>query len=312
MAIHRSPKSESSDTSKSGTESVPKTSTEANRVNKRPALEMDIEEDNANIVEPTPTLSDIMNELRRNEVARKIESLGIREDIAVLRNEVTEQISEVKTSLEEMSSKVNGLTIKVNGIDNKVKDLETSVNDIAETANENKKLIGALRQDKLEKFMEIDGIKDNVFNATNDYKQLALEIITSFGISINPSEIEHAFKKEINLKRKVNDSDKKMILTVIFANINSKIRVLKAKRALTDKSTIYFNAALTYDNRNLIHKTKTIVEGKLKVYFSRGCVRVQKKDKSEILVDEESKLAQVQNYYAQIKQQQQQQHQQQQ
>ncbi|KAL7015617.1 hypothetical protein ACKWTF_016551 [Chironomus riparius] len=242
---------------------------------------------------PQLSLKDILNEIRLNEAARKGESSGIRNDIAALRGEVSQQINGLKCSLDTMTTKVNDLKIKVDVTD-------ARIDAVSKIVSENRKMIGSYKQDKIEKFMEIDGIKDSLISNTNDCKKLAIEIIESFGIGIVNEEIEYAFKKEVNLKKKINGSNSKKILTVIFSNINSKIRVMKAKRDLKNENAIYFNSALTFDNRNLIYKAKTIVKGKLKVYFSRGCVRVQKKDESEIIVDDESKLSDVQNYFDQI------------
>jgi len=296
MPLKHSPKNMEIDgTPTSRDDPVMKRKPESHRHSKRLALEMD--EDDNSCEESILTLNDIMKEIKSNEAARRAESNGIRDDIALLRGEVNQQISGLKSSLESMTTKVNDLSTKVDGIDARV-DIVTNL------ANENRKMMNGYKQDRLERFMEIDGIRNDKINNASDLKELAIEIVESFGININANEIEHAFKKEINLKKKVNGADKKTILTVIFANINSKIRIMKAKRALTDKSSIYFNMALTVGNRNLIHKAKEIVEGKLKVYFSRGCVRVLKKDKHEILVDDEAKLNEVQNYYDQIKTQQ--------
>jgi len=254
---------------------VMKRKPESHRHNKRLALEMN--EDDISSGESILTLNDIMKEIRSNEAARKSESNGIRDDIALLRGEVNQQISGLRSSLDSMTTKVEDLSTKVDGID-------ARVDIVANIANENRKMINEYKQDKLERFMEIDGISIDKIKNASDLKKLAMETVESFGININSNEIEHAFKKEINLKKKVNGTSKKFILTVIFANINSKINVMKAKRALKNETSIYFNSALTFSNRNLIHKAKEIVEGKLKVYFSRGCVRVQKKDKSEILL----------------------------
>ncbi|KAL7033570.1 hypothetical protein ACKWTF_007643 [Chironomus riparius] len=105
------------------------------------------------------------------------------------------------------------------------------------------------------------------------------------------------------LKKKMNGSDKKKILTVIFSSISSKIRVMKAKRDINTESSIYFNQAITAANRNLIYKAKSIVGKELKVFFARGYVRVQKKDENEteIIVDDLSKLDDVQEYFDEFK-----------
>ncbi|KAL7031751.1 hypothetical protein ACKWTF_007120 [Chironomus riparius] len=236
------------------------------------------------------SLQDIMNELKAN----KVETLGIRSDIAVLRGDVTEQINGIKSSLSAVTTKVSDLSSEVKGLD-------ARIDTVAKIASDNRKLIGSYKQDKLEKRMEIEGVKNNVIDETNDFKKLAIDIMESFGINIDQKEIEHAFKKEIKLKKNVNGNFMKKIIVVIFANIGTKIRVMKAKRDIKTESSIYFNQSLTVINRSLIFKAKTIVGKKLKVYFARGCVRVQKKDESEITVDDESKLEEVQLYFDQIK-----------
>ncbi|KAL7045882.1 hypothetical protein ACKWTF_002383 [Chironomus riparius] len=238
----------------------------------------------------------LMAELKSNEAARRAESIEIRNDIATLREDVMLHITGLKGSLDTVTTKVSELSTEV-------KEMDVKIVEVAKIANENRKLIGSYKQDKLEKFMEIDGIKSSVIDKTNDCKKLAIEIIESFGISIDTAEIEHAFKKEFVLKKKMNGSDKKKILTVIFSSISSKIRVMKAKRDINTESSIYFNQAITAANRNLIYKAKSIVGKELKVFFARGYVRVQKKDENEteIIVDDLSKLEDVQEYFDEFK-----------
>ena len=240
------------------------------------------------------SLHDIMHEIRSGEAARKKEANAIRDDIATMREDVTSQIRNMQNSVELVTKKVEDLSTKVTEIDGRV-------DDVAKMAWENKKMICLYKQDKLEKVMEIDGINEQVFKNEKDCKKIVMEVMKLHEIEISPSEIEHAYTKEINMKRKINGSNKKKLLTVVFTNLNAKIRIMKAKRDSKKDTNIYFNQALTYMNRNLIYKAKSIVGKQLKVYFARGCVRVQKKDESEIMVDDESKLKDVQEYVDQIK-----------
>lgn len=282
MPINHSPK----DTEKTNNTNLLDTPTPNNgvRLNKRTALDMAYNEASA---DGNPmTLNDIMNELKANEAARKL-------DILVFRGEVSQQISGLQKSLEAMTNKVDDISVKVEG-------LETRTEIISTTANENRKMINQLKQDKLDKFMEIVGINKNIIDKDTDCKEMAIGIIKSFGINIDATEIEHAFKKEINSQKMEPGQDKRKILTVIFTNVSSKIRVMKTKRDIKSESNVYFNQALTLYNRNLIYKSKQIVGKKLKVYFARGCVRVLKNDKTEIAVDDESKLVNVQKYFDQI------------
>lgn len=260
---------------------------------KKTALLIDGDDNN----ETGISLHDIMREIKSSEAAREKEANAIRNDIATLRSDVTSQINNIQNSVELVTKKVEDLS-------NKVTEVDARVDVVAKIASENRKMVSSYKQDKLEKFMEIDGVKNEIFNTSIDCKNLAIDIMKSFNISVHSDEIEHAFKKEIKLKKQIDGSDKKNILMVIFKSLNSKIRVMKAKRDLKTESSIYFNQALTASNRNLIFKAKNIVGKKLKVYFARGCVRVQKKDKSEITVDDETKLYDVQEYFDQIKNQQ--------
>lgn len=267
----------------------PTTST-GQRCSKRTALDMTYEEKSTD--DNPLTLSDLMNQLKSNEAAIKLVTHEIRNDISILRGEMTQQINGLKMSFDEMSSNVDDISMQVEG-------LEKRFDVVSTTANENRKMINSFQQDKLEKKMEIDGIKDSVINSTDDFKKLALDTIESFGIAVSPNDIEYAYKKEITLKKKINNSDKKLLIVVIFTNVSTKIRVMKAKRDQKTECSIYFNTALTVVNRNLIYKAKQIVKGKLKVYFARGCVRVLKKDKNEIMVQEEAHLNLVQQYFDQ-------------
>lgn len=269
---------------------------ELDMTNSNKNMKMDDGEVDDGEVSTQQLLIKIMNEIKANEISRKSESIGIRDEIVALRIDVNQQISGIKSSLDFMTSKVDGLSSKVESI-------ETRTDKIEKKANESSKMINKFNQDRLEKFMEIDGIRDDIIGNANDFKQLAIDTIQSFNITIKPEEIEHAFKKEVTLKKKVNGSDQKKILTVIFSSVNTKIRVMKAKRDQKEGTRIYFNSALTFNNRNLIQEAKKIVNGKLKVYFARGCVRVQKKDKTEIAVDDDSKLGAVESYFNQINQQ---------
>jgi hypothetical protein len=146
--------------------------------------------------------------------------------------------------------------------------------------------------------MEISGIDINKLEATKGYKNLknlAVEIIASYGIEIESNDFDKAYKRMFETT-KGDKTTKKCVLTVSFKDLEKKLEVLEAKKTKPNLANIFFGAALTPQNRYFMARAKAIASKKIKVYFGRGSVRAVKKDNVELVIDEDKKLEELKYY----------------
>lgn len=145
--------------------------------------------------------------------------------------------------------------------------------------------------------MEISGINHEIIEKSKNIQELALKTFESQGIMIEASDIARVSKRIFNIKQKNDSEYKKGILNVVFKSFEKKIEVMKQKRQTQKKDDkIFFQIALTPYNRHFMLQAKDITRGKLKVYFGKGCVRVVKHDKTEIIIDDPGKLEDLKSY----------------
>jgi hypothetical protein len=240
------------------------------------------------------SLKDVIDKISEATKVHSEEFSALRSDIAILRQEVNSQIELMQRKVEDVENSIESIKTRIDGVDSKI-------DEIAETSSLHGKEINRLMQEKLECNMEIAGLKPEIIEGTEDVEDLAIKTISSQGIAIDKNDIARVSKRVFHVIGKNQNQNKKGIINVVFKDFNKKVQVMKQKRLVHDKDkSIYFNTALTPFNRHFMSQAKEITEGKLKVYFGRGCVRVVKKDKSEIMIDETSKLDDLKEYMQSI------------
>jgi hypothetical protein len=88
---------------------------------------------------------------------------------------------------------------------------------------------------------------------------------------------------------------------VTFNSKSAKIRVMKEKFKVKVNNDIFFGTSLTPQNRYLLRKAKFIAKNKkLKTVFYDGLVRVKMSDDSEMTIDNENCLKELEKLVAQM------------
>jgi hypothetical protein len=198
---------------------------------------------------------------------------------------------------EELTNEIRYLNEKIVAIESNVSRIDKKVDAVTLLAEQNRKLINNLCQDKIDKCMEIDGIQRAVIEECQDLKKLALDTIASFKIEIAEVDINRVSKKIINYKDKDGNSNTKSILMVHFNEFDKKLKVMKEKRAVKENRKIYFNASLTATNRTLMKKAKNLISNKnLKIFFKNGKVHIEKRNKELMAIENDDDMLNLEQY----------------
>ncbi|KAL7035524.1 hypothetical protein ACKWTF_008424 [Chironomus riparius] len=269
------------------------------RINKRTAEKKDESSDeelqnkpkNQKFDEDTsqPSLKDILNQLKSSEAAIKSE---IRNDIEVLRKDVTYQIGELKGSLDAVKTEVSDLSVKVNG-------LETRIDEVTSIANENSKLIGSynniqferntkainyLKQKELQNKIDIVGAKWPETMEGKNIKEEVKKLMRKYNVDMDVSLIKAAYI------RKVNSLNIK-VMVVEFLDFETKIRILKEKRQSKIRDGIFFDNSLTPLNGKLMSSSRKIAKEKnFKTYLNNNKICIKKSNVEVKWIESESDL----------------------
>lgn len=253
-------------------------------------------------VEREVSMQDVMNvlmelkqnqsELNRKQLEQSAQTSEIASGIHQITNSqavLINQIDGIENKLGEVKQNVVSLDARVNHIDERMAKVEND-------SLKNSKLINSLMQNKLERGMEMTGIKQELFKTHKDMKQLAKMIIESFKIDINEGDIESAYSRSVMAT--VNGKQASVnIIIVTFRSLAIKIRIMSEKMKTSNSHGIYFNIALTPMNRFLMRNAKRITKTlKLKCFFAGGKIKVVKLDKTILAVETEDDLKAVEDY----------------
>ncbi|KAL7019966.1 hypothetical protein ACKWTF_011324 [Chironomus riparius] len=218
-------------------------------------------------------------------------------------NEISSVNADLSQKIQAVSKKMNKMEEKVESLESNVKVVDEKVMDIAKAAQMNKVMINNMLQENISKCMDIDGIDKSVVDNATDLKSLAVQIISSFNITIKADEIERVSKKEIGKDDNNKTVKARTILLVHFKEFEDKLRILRAKRNINDGRNIYFNATLTPTNKYFMMSARKLTKAVgLKVFFKSGKVNVEKADKGIITIASESDLNNLESYVKAIQQ----------
>jgi hypothetical protein len=195
-------------------------------------------------------------------------------------NEVKNQVQNIQR---EFNSKIIALEQRMDKIEQ-----PTKYNKIANKQS----------QEAMEKNMDISGIKPELINEAKTFKELkklAVDVITSLNIEVKYEDIDKVSKRTYE-KVKNEEKEIKNIITVVFKDLEKKIDVMDAKRTRANAKGLYFMHTLTPANRYFMARANAIVNKRIKIFYGKGAVRAVKEDKSQIVLDEDSKLDELKNY----------------
>lgn len=209
--------------------------------------------------------------------------------------------NERKLIKDELTSEIRSINEKIISIENNVKEIDKKVDAVTLLAQQNKKIINSLCQDKIDKSMEIDGIQKRIIDECRDLRKLAVETIESFKIKISVIDIERVTKKDVQIKNSNGNKSDKTILTVHFKEFETKLNVMREKRKIKDDRKIFFNPSLTPTNRFLMGNARNTAKLKnLKVFFKNGRVNVEKSNKEIMVIENEDDLVKLKIYVEEL------------
>lgn len=109
-----------------------------------------------------------------------------------------------------------------------------------------------IEQERIKNFMEITGVRPDLITST-PLKDLIFSLFASYNIQYAPGDVERSFVRFIQ-----RNGEKVPIITIVFANHQEKLRVMRCKKEADNASLskIYFSHALTPFNRGLFAKAR--------------------------------------------------------
>lgn len=221
------------------------------------------------------TLDDIINLIheKSDKQSDKIDEMS-----SSLKNEMFNLKAELNENLQSSLQKIN----------KKIDIVEGKADQSLQIAMESQKFcINMMKQSRLENCMDITGLNFN--EEETDLKTIALNIIKSFNIQINDNDIKKVTSHEF--KKSNNNNITNKILTVMFNEIDTKIRVMHQKNKIKDNRGIFFSITLTPANGYYMRKSKYITKGtNIKPMFYDGAVHVKIREGNIMVIQSEDNL----------------------
>lgn len=192
--------------------------------------------------------------------------------------------SDITNFKEEINQKID---VSLQNINNKIDQVEKKAEQSLQVAMDSQKLcVNFMKQARLENCMDISGLKFNDDNT--DLKSVVVSTIRSFKIKIEENDIKKVTLTEIKkpIPRK--------ILTVIFDDVDTKLRVIREKSKIKENNGVFFNITLTPSNGYFMRKTKFLTKGtNLQTNFFDGAVHVKTPDGNSMTIQNEENLIQL-------------------
>lgn len=193
-----------------------------NKKRSKPDIADDVDDEAPAASDPLGLLMSMM-EKNHAEITRKMDTNH---------NDVTSKISAIGGNLEVLESTVAKATSDISAIQQKMDEID---------------------QDKLDSHMIINGADTSQVDANkNDMKQFAINLIHSFQIPIDASDVDQAYAFPVaTTKRRI---------VVVFRSSAVKSGVMAAKRASTDERSLYFDHRVTAVNGELLRQLRQLAK----------------------------------------------------
>ena len=154
-------------------------------------------------------------------------------------NKLDDLRNDIGVTFDDLNSRVSTIESSLTGTSQSVDQLQSKMNDF--------------EQLNFASHMDIVGIDTaTADNNKKDLKNFVTQLLKSFAITIEVSQITHAFLRSISNDRR--------IITVIFVNVDTKATVMKLKRGTKDVRKIFFDHRLTPTNRSLLFEARNAVK----------------------------------------------------
>jgi hypothetical protein len=223
-----------------------------------------------NSSDDTVSNSDLYNFMAemRAESKEKLESIN---------NDLSTKISSLQSSISNIEENIGTMKLKID-------ENSSKVDESLKLANQNKAAINMLYQNKLQNKLEIVGTDICSTLQGNELLTKVNELIESFGIEIDDSDIKNAFQRP-------NKKSGASIVTVEFKDLGTKLRILKERKKVPSDRKIYFDNCLTPLNRFLMHRAREISKEKnFRVFLAGDQIHVKKDDQTKRVINDVSDI----------------------
>jgi hypothetical protein len=158
------------------------------------------------------------------------------------------------------------------GTNKKIGDMEVKIESNEKRIDQNAKAINLLNQKELQNKIDIVGAKWSKNFAKEEIKEEVLKVMRKYKIDIDTTVIKSAYLR-------TNGKTGMQIMVVEFVDFETKLKVLKDKRASNIKDGIFFDNSLTPMNGKLMGSARKIAREKgFKTYLNNHKVHVRKSD----------------------------------
>jgi len=186
-----------------------------------------------------------------------------------LSNEIKSSEINVEKKIDEKFRDLQGFIENTN---KKLEDLEVKVEENDKRLDQNTKAINLLNQKELQNKMDIIGAKWPKRIEREKIKEEVLKLMRKYNINLDAKEIKSAYVR-------TNSSTDMQIMVVEFADFETKLKVMKDKRASTIRDGIFFDSSLTPLNGKLMSSARKIAKDKkFKAYINNNRINVKKSD----------------------------------
>ena len=237
----------------------------------------------------TPTLTEfsIFNTPRpkrsKPDEHEEVEEEAARNPIEAILQQMKLNQTETRETLVGMSQKIDNfhqdVTTKIEAIGTRVGSLEATVEKTSTDMNSLQQRMSDIEQEKLASHMIINGAAATEVDAnTGNIRNFTVSLIQSFNIPISLAEIENAFAFPIQTNQRR--------IVVMFRSAETKMKVMKDKRASNDSRKIYFDHRVTAQIGELLRQSRAYAKtngGKAFLYSGR--VYYQKEPNQKMRID---------------------------
>lgn len=220
---------------------------------------------------------------------------GVKSEVRTSTALQMEKIEELRS---DMNSQLTEMHSQISDVSKRISTVETSSASQSADVSMLKNRLMTLEQEKLSTHMSISGIRRQVLEPRKrEAASYARELIRGMGIPIQDGAIIDAYVFEL-------PRTKTLKLTVIFDNFHTKVNVMRAKRAITGDTGIYFENAMIPEVRQLFARARNIARsavGLKSAILKSNKVYIVKSDDSLLIVSTEADAQRIESEFPEKK-----------
>lgn len=212
---------------------------------------------------------------------------SLMDKFSTLSNEIKSMETSVERKIDEKFNDLQGIMESTN---KKLDDIEVKVEINEKWIDQNAKAINLLNQKELQNKMDVVGTKWPKKVAKEELKEEVLKVIRKYKIEIDAKVIKSAYLR-------TNGTTGMQIMVVEFMDFETKLKVMKDKRASKIKDGIFFDNSLTPMNGKLMGSVRKIAREKgFKTYLNNNRIHIRKSDSLVKCIESEEDIETVKSW----------------